>query len=120
MLVVAGRSPAFPACSCRWARTHVHTRGAGNHAVPLSALPQPGPVRPDDSGAANNGWDWLPRLPIPYADRASSSSIAQGLTAATATSTGAARRFFALEQNRLAERGRREVYEATQDHPLRR
>src|ERR1700742_5218961 len=38
---------------------------------------------PADSGTANNGWDWLSRLPIPYADRASSSSIAQGLTAAT-------------------------------------
>jgi hypothetical protein len=61
MLVVAGRSPAFPASSCRWARTHVHTRSAGNHALPLSALPQLGPVRPGDSGAANNGWDWLPR-----------------------------------------------------------
>lgn len=63
-LVVAGRSPAFPVSSCRWARTHVHTRGAGNHVRSVLCSPQLGPVRPDDSGTAIRGWVMLLRNPL--------------------------------------------------------
>jgi hypothetical protein len=126
-LVVAGRSPVFPACSCRWARTHVHTRSAGNHAHSALCSPQLGPVRPDDGGTANSGWDVL--LANPFRTRtAPLSSIARGRSAATANLSGSrtpavcsrsAERPGASRTPRT-QRGRRKNHEATQDHSLRR
>jgi hypothetical protein len=89
-----------------------------------SLLSATGPWRPDDSGTAKSGWDVLPRKPIPYADNASSSSAARGWSAVTANRSESApglcaHALRAFRSNLSPQSGaEREVYEATQDHPL--